>query len=1111
MVANDLADRIAALPPEKRALLEQLLAQRSKPGVHELSVTQQGLWFLDRLVPGSSLYNVAWRCRLGGPVDVSVLGAAFSDVVARHEVLRTRFDLVDGRPMQLVAPQLDIRVAVQDLRHIDEADREREIDARVQAAVEVGFDLSQGPLVRATLLRVADEEHVLITEAHHIVFDFVSTDILLRELSACYEARLAGRTPDLPALSIQYGDFAAWQQQHLRGAELERLLRYWRLRLGEAAGMLDLPSDRPRPARQSFAGGSYRVALAPAAVDGLRRLAQQERCTPFMAYAGAYAALLHRYTGVTDLCIGVAVDNRNRAELRPLIGYFINAVVLRMELSGDPSFVRLLRRVRQVCFDAYDHQELPFDRLVEALAPQRSLSHNPFFQVTCALDEQPTLVEPATGQGLRFLRVDGVHTGRAKFDLSFTGEQTDDGITIAVDYSRDLFDEDTIAAMTRHFERLVLCAAEHPQLPLSRLALLDEAETALVTAGRPWAQVPDPAEDQPHAVLATILDQAVRTPHAPALVSDDDTAVSYQDLIGRATAIAQSLRDRGIGPEQRVRMPRSLSVDWVVTMLASQLTGAVSVPAAAASPADASPADATPAGGPVEAEFVPAVARLDQAAAVVVTAGTTGPAAAVVLTHAVLAEAVALVTGRLRAQDRVLAVGDEADATSLWLTLATLTAGATLVLGGGEVSPAGIDQTIRRQRVSVAVLPAPTLRRVDTTAPTLRLLLATTEPSIPDGSGVATVEVFGAAETAGVLALGLPAAPRSENRSENRRESGNGNVRGNVKGNPNGDTEGDQVAGGDGAVVLGRLGPRSRVYVLDEQMQPVPIGVPGELYLGGPLARGYADRPGLTAQRFVPDPFGAEPGGRLWRSGDVARWRRDGELVYLGRRAPDALAFRADTARAEAVARDYPGVRDAVVVAEPGGRPRAYVTTTGEVEPRRLQAFLAGRLPDTLMPATVTVLAELPATARGHLDRAALPRPAGTSGRSQYAPPTTAVERVLVSVFAQLLGEARLGVDDSFFDLGGHSLLAAQLLADVGELFGLVLPLRTLFSAATPAALAVELGDAMGGAEEAEAAAVAVERVLAMTEDEVREQLSQAEADTEAQPVGAARMERTTA
>ncbi|MEV8516952.1 condensation domain-containing protein [Dactylosporangium sp. NPDC051484] len=1048
----ELAARIAALPPQKRILFEQLLAQRQGPSVHELSVTQQGLFFLDAITPGSALYTIAWRCRLTGVLDRDRFARAVRAVVARHAALRTRFDVGDGGPVQVVEPAAAIEVPLEDLTDGPQPQREERLHTRLTELASAGFDLRRGPLLRTVLFRLEQDRHVLALLAHHIIFDYVSTEIFLAELMRAYDGE------DLGSLQLQYTDFARWQREYLRGERLAEHRDHWVRQLAGADGLLDLPADRPRQAIQSYRGAWYSFCIPGTTMDALRDLARRERVTPFMVYLAAFQVLMHRCSGAGRINVGLAVDTRNRAALRPVIGYFINAVVASTEIAPESSFVDLLDRIRRVCLDAYAHQDLPFDQVVEVVGPARSLSYNPLFQVTCALDEEPP--RGVTADGLTLAAVEGMHTGLAKFDLSFGAIMRSTHTQVNVDYNTDLFDEATVARLGRCFVTLLNAIAHHPRTAISALPLLDDAERRVLT--REWPVGPSlpvlpavpavpavpsragaPTRDEGSSrleVLRAIERWARLRPDAIAVVTAGGE-LSYAVLHREVERMAAALSEQGIGPRHVVGVPAFGDAGLVVAVLAVLSRGAAVMAAQMSAVEELEPASQDAVAG---LPFVDGAA----VAYLPVVAGH-GPLA---VTFAALDAAIAAAAHELglTGSDRVAVRNPLGHPDALWELGAALLAGATVQLPATDGSPPAAAPT-------VAVL-----ARGESASAGLRMAVTTADVSVAAGSGVCWA--FAPPGVSGPVAWT------------------------------------SQPLDGCGERSIGRPGPGARLYVLDANLRPQPIGVRGELYVGGDqVALGYPDDPARTARAFVPDPF--HSGVRLLRTGQWARWRPDGTISLLGRVAEpwqDEHGRHVPTRRVAMALARHPAVADAAVLIQRRRRAPAVLTAyvvaaEGCQAPglREVQRFLGGVVPDYMLPRAVVALPRLPLDASGGVDADALAvlEPAGGVANAT-APPRTAVQRLLTAAFAQHLAVDGVGVDDDFFDLGGHSLLAIQLLSYVGELFGVALETSLLFRAATPGALATELAHRLGGEEQAEQIAQSVEDVLSMSDAEVQQRLA---------------------
>ncbi|HEX7239654.1 MAG TPA: amino acid adenylation domain-containing protein, partial [Longimicrobiaceae bacterium] len=1058
-----LAERVdEAAGTQRRAARH--VPRRAGSGPAPLSFAQQRLWFIHQLDPAGSAYNMPYPLRLQGPLRAEVLGRALSEVVRRHEALRTVFAVVeDGEAVQVVRPAAPVPFPVVDLAGLPAEDAGAEAWRLSTEESLRPFDLTRGTLLRATLLRLAAEEHAALFTLHHVVSDAWSMDVLVREVSVLYEAFSRGEPSPLPELPVQYADFAAWQRERLSGEAMEGELRYWRERLAGAPPLLEIPTDRPRPPVPGVRGAYGEVSIPPEAAHALRELAAGEGATPFMALLAAWQLLLARWSGQDDVSIGTPIAGRTHAELEGLIGFFVNTLVLRTGLDGAPTFRELLRRVRETTLGAFGHQEVPFERLVEELHPERSLAHTPLFQAMFAFQAGGP---PGSALRLEGLRMAPLSHGRAvaKFDLSLTLEERGEGIGGALLYRAELFEPATVERMLRHFASLAGRLASAPDRPVAEAALLAPAERAALLED--WsAPRLDPPREGVHALFA---EQARRTPGAPAVVSAAET-LTYAELDRRADRLARRLAGLGVGPDARVAVCVERSAELVAALLGVLGAGAAYVPLDPGYPADRLAfaladsgarvlltqerlRDRLPADG-IEVVLVDGEAAADGDAAgadvgpdhlayVIHTSGSTGTPKGVAVPHGALASHMRwmLRAYPLSAGDRVLQktpVGFDASVWELW---APLLAGATLVMAPPDAhrDTAALARIVESERITVLqVVPS---------------LLA----AMADGGGLARCTGLRRLFCGGEA---LPAELAERARSETGAEVVN----------LYGPTEvciqsvTHAYAGGEpGATVpIGRPVDGVRAVVLDPAGEPAPAGVAGELYLGGAqLARGYLGRPDLTAERFVPDPFSAAPGERLYRTGDRARRLPDGALEFLGRvdQQVKVRGFRIEPGEVEAALRRHPSVRDAVVVAREE-RLVGYVVGAG-ADAAELRAFLRASLPEHMVPSALVALDAFPLTPGGKLDRRALPAPEGDPGAG-HAPPRTSTEAALAAIFAAVLRREEVGVHAHFFDLGGHSLLATRVVSRVREEFGVEVPLRAVFEAPTVAALAERVDEAM--------------------------------------------------
>jgi amino acid adenylation domain-containing protein len=1033
--------------------------------VFPLSFPQQRLWLLDRMEPGSPAYNVPVALRRRGALRPDVLRRALCEIVARHESLRTRFALVDGEPAQLVVPSVPFGLPVHDLSALPAAAREDEARRLLAAEARTPFDLGRAPLLRARLLRLAPDEHLLLLTLHHVVSDGWSMGVLHREMDALYRAFAAGASSPLPPLPIQYGDYAVWQREELTGEALEEQLAFWRAELAGAPPAIDLPFDRPRPPVREGRGARHVSVLPAGTAERLAALGRAEGATPFMTLLAACGALLGRHSGAEGVVVGTPVAGRTQEELEGLIGFFVNTLAVRVDLGGDPTFAELVARVRGRLLGAYAHQDVPFDRVVEALRAPRDPGRTPVFQVMFVLqgaaDAAPAAAEAAGWTP------EATSTGTAKFDLSFAfAERPDGGVEFVLDYDAALFDPPTMERMAGHLRILLDAAAADPRRRLSELPLLpaDEARRLLAMSRGPAPA--SPAEPVHRCFVA----QARRTPSAPAAIFPD-AALTYGELERRSARVARRLRAAGVGPEVRVALVVERTPEVLAALLGILRAGGAYVPLDPDAPAEragfvlrdsgARILLAREPGGfpgfegrvlPLEMDEgdgdgmdVDAEVERDSLAYVIYTSGSTGTPKGVMVPHGALARLT-----RTAVELHGLGPGNQSfcapplsfDGAAVELFPA-LASGASLLFHPAPGSLSGREM--------------------------LRFL----ERHGADGLGASValwrhwLDDLEAGASGGVLPLPSRACVGGEGLPQEAarawRRLGGGRTRVFNYYGPTETTvivtaraadEGEQRATVSGTVPIGGPLPGTAAYVLDGRLRPVPLGVAGELFVGGAqVARGYLGRPAATADAFLPDPFTGQPGARLYRTGDRVRRLPDGALEFLGRLDDQVKVrgFRVEPAEVEAALLAHPAVRDAAVVVRdgPAGEPRlvGYAATPAGTEGAELRDYLRARLPDYMVPAAVVVLDALPLTSNGKVDRRALPEP--PEDRPRHVPPRTATERAVAAVWEEVLGVERIGVGDDFFALGGHSLAAARAAARVRERLGRDLPLAELFRGGT--------------------------------------------------------------
>jgi amino acid adenylation domain-containing protein/non-ribosomal peptide synthase protein (TIGR01720 family) len=1030
-----------------------------------MSFAQQRLWFLDRLDPGSSVYNIPLAMHVRGHLDVDALQCTLDAIVRRHEVLRTCFGERDDQPVQRVLPAAPAELRVMTLPP-------EQARAAAEAFAQEPFDLSRGPLLRTLLVRTGDAEALLAFSMHHIVGDGWSIGVLVKEMAALYPGFLAGHETSLPPLPVQYADFAVWQRRWLEGPELQRQLGYWREALHAPLPVLDLPTDFARPPRPSHRGGHVPIAFGADTIAALRALAQREGCTPYMVLFAAFSVLLSRHAGQDDLVIGTPVANRRQAEVEPLVGFFVNTLPVRIDLSGRPSFRELLGRAREVSFGAQAHQDLPFERLVEELQPVRDPGRSPLFQA--GFDYINTAQQALELPGITLSAVETEHT-TSKFDLSLLIGEHADGLFSELEYSADLFRRDTVERMGQRFVRLLDAALHAPETAIDALPLSSDDEIALTL--REWNDAAD-AQPVPN-VVERFEAIAARDPAHPALRFGSDV-IDYGTLNARANRLAHALVALGVGTDDRVALCLERGLDVPTSMLAVLKAGAAYLPLDPGYPAeriaymldDARPrvvlARRAQAALVAQVPDGTVVLWLDDAsigthadanpqrhgapqdlAYVIYTSGSTGKPKGTLLTHAGLAnlsQAQQRLFG-ITSQDRVLQFASINFDASTWETAMALASGATLCLATtDELRPgAPLTRTLRDHGVTVATLPPVAVNLLSPDdLPTLRTLVVAGEACPPgmaqrwSQGGRAFFNAYGPTETT-VCASAY-------------------RCRGDESVSP----------------PIGRAIAGMRLYVVDAALRPQPLGVPGELCVAGiGLARGYAGRAGLTADRFVPEPFSGTAGARMYRTGDLVRWTADGQMEFLGRidHQVKIRGARVELGEVEAALHAQPGVREALVLAH--GRTADERSLIGYVvadadgvapQPNDLRQALRASLPEFMVPAQVIVLEAWPLTANGKIDRARLPVPGDVDAGASFVAPRDEPERLLAAIWQQVLRREQVGVDDNFFDLGGHSLAAMHMAARVTQAFGVELQLREVFEAPTLAALARAIGNARGDA-----------------------------------------------
>ncbi|MET0136200.1 MAG: amino acid adenylation domain-containing protein [Kibdelosporangium sp.] len=1008
-----------------------------------LSYPQSQLWFLDQLAPGNPFYNNPAAIDIHGDPDPAALERGLTEVVRRHEALRTVFQTVDGEPRQIVRPAWPVALAVVDLSTepdpMGAAHRATEDDARTP------FDLATGPLLRAGLLKLATGRYRLLLNVHHIVADGWSIGILLGEIGTLYGTYARGQASPLRELAVQYPDYALWERERLQGGVLQEQLRYWTGTLASAPTMLALPTDRPRPAVQRYLGRSLQVEVGTEVAEGLRKTAQAGEATLFMSLMTTLSVLLWRYSGQDDVCVGTPFANRNHSDVEALIGHFVNTLVIRNRVDPNQSFETLLQEVRRHVLDAYAHPDVPFDRLVEALNPERHTSHTPLFQVMLVVQNMPRT--PLELPGLT-VRPVSTGTGAAKFDLAVEVAERADGLAIAFEYNTDLFDELTVARMADHYVRLLEQVVAEPARPVGELRLLSPIERHRQLYE--WN-----ATEQPLAGPATMVErfeaQARATPTQLALVCGAER-FDYTTLDRRANHVARHLIDLGVRPDQVVGLRMRRSVEFIVAILGVLKAGAAYLPLDPGLPdarlatmiEDAAPAvvlDKVPVGQSTAAPDVRVLA--DNLAYVIYTSGSTGRPKGVAVSHnsiAMLLDHWLTHIGPMPGAAAALWSSFGFDVSVSEILLPITTGGALHVVPDDvRADPEALMAWLRSSHIVQAYLPPAFVKWIDE-APAerlaglaLRQLLVGVEPLTEAGlnrigqalPGLRILNGYGPTESTVYSTAYLDPKPVARQ------------------------------------CPIGRPITGSRVYLLDDRLEPVPVGVSGEIHIAGAgLARGYLGRPGLTAERFVPDPF--VPGERMYRTGDLARYLPDGTIDYLGRRDHQVKlrGFRIELGEVETALLTEAGVGEAAVLVDEGnGEPRLIAGIgVGDATPRsasQWRAALSQRLPGYMIPSLFVELPSLPQTPNGKLDRETLLRlaRAGTPMQVNQASPRDQIELTLYQIWKRLLLQPDIGIQDGFFDIGGTSISAIKLAYGIREAFGETLPVREILRYPTIEAL----------------------------------------------------------
>ncbi|HHJ53748.1 MAG TPA: amino acid adenylation domain-containing protein, partial [Caldithrix abyssi] len=1076
---SDLALRIEQLRLKDPALKQPPLEPVPRDGDLPLSFSQQRLWFLDQLAPGTANYNVPTTIRLTGRLDLDVLQRSMAEIVHRHESLRTTFEERDGEPVQIIHDSFPAEIPVIDLTDLPQdqrLDKAKEIAAKDAATP---FDLAKGPLFRVQLIKLDETDHLALLNLHHTITDGWSMGVLIREIAALYNALIEDKPSPLPALPVQYADYAVWQRNWLRGEVLEKQIAFWKEYIGENPPVLELPTDHPRPAVQTFNGRSVRWELPKELSRQVLDFSQKQGATLFMTLLAAFQSLMHRYSGQDRILVGSPIANRTRTETEHMIGFFVNTLVFKADFTQAEDFKSLLRQVRENTLKVYAHQDLPFEQIVEAIQPERDMSHSPLFQVAFILQNAPF-----ERLQLKDLTIEPFMADNptAKYDLTLYTSETDEGITCFWEYNTDLFEEATIRRMMEHYQNLLTALVSDPERKIAQADFLTAEEKQKLF--HDWNQTRRDFPDQ--ATVHGLFETLVQSQGDRLAAQYKQETLSYEQLNQRANQLAHHLLEKGLEPDDIVGISLPRSLDVPVAILAILKAGGAFLAIDPTYPRDRiaymiqdsglkvvitnqSLAESLPFGDvPLvlvdadreaidnQPETNPDVAvTADNLSYVIYTSGSTGKPKGTMLIHRGLCN---LSRAQQKAFDiqpdsRILQFASLSFDASVWETVMALLNGAALILTDQEtlVTGQGLLSVLKEQKVTTVTLPPSVLAVMPEDAlPELKTIITAGEKCTRDlvqrwGRERQFVNAYGPTETTVCASMyhtqpDLPIDPP-----------------------------------------IGKPIDNFQLYVVDANWQPVPIGVPGELCIAGVgLARGYLNRPDLTADRFVPNPFSEQPGARMYRSGDLVRWLPDGNIDFLGRidHQVKVRGFRIELGEIEAVLTNHEKIRDAVVLLRqdaPGEQRLVAYYVTEDEQPlvaNALKNYLKQELPDYMIPAAFVHLKAMPLTPNGKVDRKALPAPEFSRSdlENEYVAPRNESEQKLTDIVAELLNIEKVGVYDNFFDLGGHSLLATKFMSRIRDQFNVELPLRILFEKPTVAELAeaIEQSKAQPAAERIE-------------------------------------------
>jgi len=1041
-----------------------------------LSFAQQRLWFLDQLEPGSASYNIPVAMKINGNLNIAAFEESIGEVISRHETLRTTFSSTGGKPVQIISEKSDFRLRIIDLRPLSVNDRENEAKKLAIKDAQEPFDLVTGPLFRASLILLTDNECMILMNMHHIISDGWSGGIIINEVANFYKSIINDETSPLTDLEYQYVDFAAWQRSWLQGEALENQITFWKNQLAGSPPLLELPTDRPRPAVQTFNGSDVKRHFSKEISDALVELSQKEGVTHFMVLIAAFQVLLHRYSNQDEILVGSPIANRTRSEIEHLIGFFVNTLVFKANLEENLSFIELLRQVRETALGAYAHQDLPFEKLVEELHPSRDLSHSPIFQVAFVYQNAPTsnVVE------LPDLTLNPVETESttAKYDLTLTVAQSPEGLFGSLEYNTDLFDVSTIERMLNHYKMLLEKIIKNPDDPIEEYLILDDAEKQRLLYE--WNQT-ETEYPSGKCVHQWFEEYANNQPDALAVsfkadTQSENTQLTYQELNQKANQLASYLRKLEVGPEKIVGICMERSVEMVIAMLGILKAGGAYVPIDPAYPTDRIEYMIKDSGLYIlltqdllisnlpnhngnnlcldtewdkiskhPSENLPIKTDPDNIAYLIYTSGSTGKPKGTMLRHR---GACNLAVAQMEAfgvknGSRIMQFSSLSFDAATWEFIMAMLSGSALVLSSSASVANGQElvKIMSDQKVTTITIP-PSVLAVLPTDPLPDLKTVVTAGEAVSGE---LVERWGESRQF-VNAYG----PTETTVCASMHEC--------VENYPKGPPIGKPIG-------------NFQLYILDKNFQPVPVGVPGELCMAGVgLARGYLNRPDLTADQFMPNPFSEVSGERLYRSGDLVRYLEDGNIEFLGRidQQVKVRGFRIELGEIEAILDKHESITDLTVLAredKPGDkRLVAYIVTNNknELNAAGLKSYMRSELPEYMVPTAIVFLDELPLTPNGKLDRNALPIPEISRDdlASQYVAPSNDGEEKLVQIVSELLQVEKVGINDNFFELGGHSLLATQFISRIREAFDVELPLKVLFEKPTAAEIVQEINRA---------------------------------------------------